>query len=88
MAGDGVLDGNAAGAGAYWGRELPSRVQPMSDTADTKSRRTVHHSSNLIESPETKTKREAWLLENKAAFDSWNAYHEEHGLILDAYRQF
>ena len=30
----------------------------------------------------------AWLRENKAALEAWNAYVEEHGIPLEEYRQF
>ncbi len=33
-------------------------------------------------------KREKWLQENRAAMDNWNAYVEQHGLPLAAFRQF
>lgn len=35
-----------------------------------------------------KTRREAWLRENREAIESSNAYVEEHGLPLARYRQF
>ena len=33
-------------------------------------------------------RRERWLRENRDAMDSWNAYVEQHGLSLAAFRQF
>ncbi len=35
-----------------------------------------------------KARRQRWLEENREAMDAWNEYVAEHGLPLDAYRQF
>lgn len=32
--------------------------------------------------------REAWIEENQAAIESWNAWVDEHGLPLERYRMF
>lgn len=41
-----------------------------------------------LEEQVRKSLREAWLEENRAAIDYWNAYVEKHGLPLARYRQF
>ncbi len=33
-------------------------------------------------------RRQRWLEENREAMDAWNEHVAEHGLPLDAYRQF
>ena len=50
---------------------------------------------NLSQAAETgiveaikRKKEEQWLIENREAIDSWNAYVEQHGLPLAEYRQF
>jgi antitoxin CcdA len=35
-----------------------------------------------------RARREAWLAENRAAMDAWNAHVEAHGMPLAEYRRF
>lgn len=41
-----------------------------------------------LEKEVAKTRAEQWLVENRAALESSNAYVEKHGLPLARYRQF
>ena len=41
-----------------------------------------------LEETVRKSRGEAWIEENRAAIDYWNAWTEEHGLPLAKYRQF
>jgi post-segregation antitoxin (ccd killing protein) len=34
------------------------------------------------------TRLRVWLVESRPAMDAWNAHAVEHGLPLDAFRQF
>lgn len=35
-----------------------------------------------------RVREEAWLAENRQAFDAWNAYIDQHGIPLSEYRRF